>query len=410
MTAFAGVRGTGNWGADERPKNFREGILWLNPNGTAPIFALTAKMGKKVTNDPEYSWWDEPNNLIRLQVKGALNKNATTCVVDSADPTSTTLGVNYGTGLNLVPGDLLMVEPSADVASLSTEIVKVTAVASATNFTISRGAAGTAAAAIDDNAFLLKIGSAFAEGTRSATAASRNPVKYENCTQIFKTSYEVTGTAGETFARTGNAIRNDKRRKMFDHSRDIETAMLFGNYDASSTGAGGKPERYMGGLRRYIPSSILKASWTVNDLLDAVSPVFDWDSESGDERMVFAGNGALNQFNKRLTDRGTKNIEINYTGDASMYGVNFSKYRVPQGTLMIKTHPLLSRHPLYTNSWWVLAGSELKWCPLQNRDTKFKDNIQHNDEDTVKGQWMTEAGIMVERGGLTCRYIGAFDK
>ena len=38
MFGIAGLRGTGDWGLDERPKSFREGILRFNPNGTAPIF------------------------------------------------------------------------------------------------------------------------------------------------------------------------------------------------------------------------------------------------------------------------------------------------------------------------------------------------------------------------------------
>ena len=46
MTAFAGLRGTGDWGTDERPKNFRELILWANPNCRAPLFALMARMKK----------------------------------------------------------------------------------------------------------------------------------------------------------------------------------------------------------------------------------------------------------------------------------------------------------------------------------------------------------------------------
>ncbi len=56
MAAVAGLRGTGDWGTDERPKNFREMILWRNPNGTAPIFALMARVQKESVNDPEFSW------------------------------------------------------------------------------------------------------------------------------------------------------------------------------------------------------------------------------------------------------------------------------------------------------------------------------------------------------------------
>lgn len=55
MAAVAGLRGTGDWGTDERPKNFREYILWRNPNGDTPLTALMAKTGKESVDDPEFS-------------------------------------------------------------------------------------------------------------------------------------------------------------------------------------------------------------------------------------------------------------------------------------------------------------------------------------------------------------------
>ena len=409
MPAFAGVRGTGDWGADERPKNFREMILWMNPKGTAPIFALSSRMGKKTVDDPEFAWWAEPNDLVRLRVNGALDNAAgsTGVAVDSVDPNADDLQTHYGTALNLTPGDLLMVEPAADAAEFTPEILKVTAVAGANNFTVARGAAGSARAAIPDNSFLLKIGSAFAEGTRAPEATSRNPVKYLNYCQIFKNVYELTNTAKMTRARTGDAMANDKKRKSFDHSRDIEMAILFGRrHEIAASTANGKPERYMGGLRNFIPNAVMPNNYGMNDLLDMVSPVFDWDTPAGDERMVFCGNAALNNFNKKIEAQGDKNIRITYEGTDEMYGVKFRKYQVPQGTLYLKTHPLLSRHPIYGRSWTILDGSAVKWTCLRGRDTKFKDNIQHNDEDTTKGQWLTEGSIMVDMGGLTCRYIG----
>jgi hypothetical protein len=58
MPAIAGLRGTGtaDWGTDERPKNFREMILWRNPNGSAPLTALMSKMRSESTDDPEFAW------------------------------------------------------------------------------------------------------------------------------------------------------------------------------------------------------------------------------------------------------------------------------------------------------------------------------------------------------------------
>src|SRR5262245_34839549 len=126
MTAVAGLRGTGDFGTDERPKNFREMILFMNPNGAAPIFALTSKAKKKTVDDPEYAWWNETNVLIRLNVNGAIGAAVTTVVVNSLDPTATTLDVNYGTATNLKPGDLLMVEPLTDAAAFSPEVIEVT--------------------------------------------------------------------------------------------------------------------------------------------------------------------------------------------------------------------------------------------------------------------------------------------
>jgi len=68
--AILGIRGTGDWGTDERPKNFRETILWRQPNGQTPLTALLSKMGSESTNDPEFAWWEEQLNTMRVQLNG----------------------------------------------------------------------------------------------------------------------------------------------------------------------------------------------------------------------------------------------------------------------------------------------------------------------------------------------------
>lgn len=415
MPAVAGLRGTGDWGADERPKNFREMILFRNPNGTAPIFALMGRVQKQSTDDPEFAWWDEPNDLIRLQVNGALASGDNIVVVDSADPSVAAPDNRWGQADHLKPGDLLLVEPAADAATFNHEIIEVSSVQGPTQFTVKRGAAGTTAAAISDDAFLLKLGSSYAEGVSAPDAATRNPVKYFNYTQIFKTSYQITGTAEKTNLRTGDPVQVDKKRKAFDHSRDIELQLLFGNR-SETVGTNGKPKRTFDGIRKFISSKttkILTAGWDIsaaaagNNFLDALSPVFDFDSPAGNSRMVFAGNGALNAFNKKI-HAASNATTINFEGFASVYGMDFQRFRVPQGEILVKTHPLLSRHPLYTNSMFILDFSALRWRPMRGRDTMFKDNVQNKDEDVRRGFWMTEGGVEVLYGGLTVGYIGGF--
>lgn len=406
MPAIAGLRGTGDWGTDERPKNFREQILWTQPNGTAPIFALMAKSKKRTVDDPEFSWWNETNTLVHLQVNGALTASDTTVVVDSSDPSSSDMTLNYGTAKHLKDGDLLMVKPASDAAAYSPEILRVRSVASDTQFTVERGAAGTTAAAIANDLYLLLIGSAHAEGTGVPEAISRNPIKSYNYTQIFKDSYELTGTANETAARTGSPWSNDKKRKMFDHSRAIELAMLFGRR-SESTGNNGKPLRTMGGFRALIPSAnqyVYSGTTTLIDLMDRIGPVFDWDTGAGDSRIVFGGNSALTRLAKILSV--TTNIQINYTGTMKSYGLDFTEMVMPRGKLYFKSHPLMSRDPMYTNSLFVLDFDAIRYVAMKNRDTTVKDDVQSKDEDVRRGFIMTEASLQLDFGGNTCAYIG----
>ena len=408
MAAVAGLRGTGDWATDERPKNFREMIMWRNPNGNAPIFALMSRVQKESTDDPEFSWWDEPSDIIRLQINGALSSSETTIVVDSSDPSTSATGNVWGIATHLKPGDLLLVEPSTDNATYDHEIIEVDTVIGATSFTAKRGRAGTTAASISDDGYITKIGSSFSEGTGAPTSASRNPIKYFNYTQIFKDTYELTGTAEQTKTRTGDPVKNDKKRKAFDHARDIEMALLYGQRN-ETTGDNGKPLRTMGGLRSFIPSNTttIFGSVTVTNFLNAVYPVFDFDSPAGDERIGFCGNVALNTLNLMIqTD---SNTQIQWGGVIKQFGMEFREFIMPQGRLLLRSHPLLNRHGLYRESMFIIDFAALRWRPMRNRDTKFKDNVQSADEDLRRGYWQTEAGLEVDFGGLTCGYLGELD-
>lgn len=406
MAGIAGLRGTGDFGTDERPKNFREAILRFNPNGTAPIFALSSKAKTKPTNDPEFAWWAEGNVLIRMQVNGAVAAGDTLITVDSADPTSTTLGANLGMASNLKPGDILLVEPAADNATFNHELIEVDNVLSDTQFNARRGAGGTTAATIADDRWLTVIGSAYAEGTGVPRAVSRNPIKFNNYTQIFKDTYELTGTLDNTEIRTGDPWSEDKRRKAWKHSADIELSILFGR-KAETVGDNGKPKRFTGGLREFIPASnttVFGAPVTPSSFLSAIAPVFDFDTGAGNSRVIMAGAEAAMQLG--IVFNAATNIVLNATDNVKVYGIDFQRVKLPMGEALLKIHPLLSRHGLYKKSAFVLDFDAITWRPMKNRDTKNFDDVQTKDEDVRRGFWMTEGGIEVAYGGLTMAYLG----
>lgn len=405
MSGVAGLRGTGDWGTDERPKNFRESILFLDPTGDAPIFALTSKAGKHVVDDPEYAWWAETKNIVRLKVNKSGNHASTdtTIVVDSADPTSTTMSVAYGTASHLKPGDVLLVEP-ATLSSFNPELIRVTEVLSDTSFTCTRGVGGTTAATILDDAFLLLIGSAYGEGGNSPRAVSRNPIKFSNYTQIFKDAYELTGTADATTVRTGDPWSNDKKRKMFDHSRAIEFTCLFQvNKQETTDPVSGKAMRYTAGLRGYVPSSnvnYFSVAADTDSILAALLPAYEFSMPgTGDTRIGFIGHHGMLELNKII--KADDSVTMQLGAVVKMWGMQFQELIMPWGRLLLKAHPLLSRNPTFRKSLYVVDFQSLKWAPLKGRDTKPKDDVQNKDEDLRRGFVQTEGGWFVDGGGLS---------
>jgi len=391
MASIAGLRGTLDWATDERPKNFREMILWRNPNGSAPLTALMSKMKSESVDDPEFNWWEEELNAVRV-----------TMDTTGASATSTAFGLVSG-GLDLVAGDLLMVEKT-EAATYDNELVEVSTVTSDTAIVVKRARAGTTGAVTGVSANITKIGNVYEEGSLSPDTTTRNPTKKTNYCQIFKTAYSITNTAKGTRTRTGDPLKNDKKRKMFDHSTAMEFAWMFGvPYEDTS---GTKPKRYTGGLRNFITtnSKIYTTSPTEDTFLDDTYKVFDYDAgTAGNERIVFAGNGFLNNLNKLA--RNSSSTRINFDGSIKAYGMQLQRWILPQGTLYVRTHPLMNTHAKYTNSAFIIDPSALVYRHM--RDTKMQDNIQANDADNQKGQWLTEAGLEI-RHEKTMAYLGNF--
>jgi hypothetical protein len=376
--------------------------LFLDPNSDSPVFALTGKAGKYSVDDPQYFWWCETNNIVRLQNSGGNLSTDTTITVNSPDPTSTTMATPWGVASHLKPGDVLLVEP-ASLANYNPEFIQITNVISDTQFQCIRGVAGSTPASISSGAWMLLVNSAYAEGTNAPLASTRNPIKFTNYTQIFKDTYELTKTADRTRARTGDAWTNDKKRKMFDHARAIEHTLLYQLNPLETTGPNGKPLRYTAGLRNFLPASNVKAftaAVSTDDILNALEPIWAFTLPgTGDTRIGFIGNIGLLELGKIV--RNDDSVMMQLGEKVSLWGIDFRELIVPWGRLLIKGHPLLSRSPAFRKSLYIFDFSALKWAPLNGRDTKPFDDVQLPDEDIRRGYVMTEGGWFVDGGGLT---------
>src|SRR4030065_1701614 len=67
---FLGMRGTGDWVSKARPESWREMIMFLYPNGKAPLTAIMSMMGSEKTTDPIYHWWEKALPDQRATITG----------------------------------------------------------------------------------------------------------------------------------------------------------------------------------------------------------------------------------------------------------------------------------------------------------------------------------------------------
>lgn len=386
-----GLRDTTNFVTDQRPQNWRQGMLLLDPNGMAPLTGLTSVMKSESTDDPQYNWWEKELASQRI----ALGANLTTV--------NTTITVASG-ALQLKDGHLLRVEENGEVIAVNGDP------SSDTSFTGVRGYSGTTAAAVDYdgqgvNPNLVVVGNAYEEGSDAPTGINYDPTKRYNYTQIFRDTLEATRTATKTRLRTGDAVREAKRECLQYHSIGMERGFIFGN--RTETTKNGKPLRTTGGLVQFISDSnfggssdyvktVSGGSLDMDTLESYLEDLFLYGSS---EKMGFCGNRALLAINQAARKNSTYNIGV---GEKE-FGMRVTRLICPYGELVLKTHPLFNlltggttgTDPYYgyNSSVLILDMERMKYRYLTDSDTKYEPKLQSNGMDGMKSGYLTECGL-----------------
>lgn len=229
MAAIQGLRGTGEFSTDFRPKNYRELFTLLEPNGNAPMNALLAMGSSEATDDPEYKNFRDELPDRKLTVNGAVASTSTgTITIDASDDNK------------------FAVKGAIVVNSTTGEVMHVTADCTSTTLTVSRNIGGTTFQ-IADNAELFIAGFAAEENGTTPTAISFDATVVSNYTQIFKTAFGVSNTLKSTYLRTGDKLEENMTKALKLHMSDIERAMFFGR-KAEVNGSTSTPTRFTGGL------------------------------------------------------------------------------------------------------------------------------------------------------------------
>ena len=383
-----GLRTSENFASNERPLNWRKGIMLRYPNGKAPLLGLTSAMKEESVDDPEFNWWEKELSSRRLAISASLTAPA-------AD-TSDTIAVVSG-AFALKRGDMLWAEKSGEMIWVSADPV------SDTSINVVRGYGGTTPAVVTfgtHNPNLAVIGSSYEEASNAPTGVDFDPTQLSNYTQIFRNTFEMSRTAQKTNLRTKEQVAEAKREVAELHSVDMERAFWFGSKAIKTVN--GKPQRTTRGVLGSIDSgNIVDQAGTAVKMTDIEGWMERMFRFGSSEKMAFCGNRALLAINQAVRKNSTYNLQFNI----KEYGMNVTRLVCPFGELVLKTHPLFNQmtsdlvgSPVYysVDSWlWVLDMDYFTYIYLTDSDTKYQQELQDNGLDGMKSGWITECGLKV---------------
>lgn len=361
---------------DLNAKSFATMITRLMPNGTAPMFGLTALLKDETASNIEHGYFTKSMVFTFANCVVGATAVATSIPVTAAD--------------DIVAGDLLMVDGTS-------EIVLVTAPLSGGNITVQRAVGTVAAAVIPANTILRHVGNAFEEGSVRPTAVSILATRYINYTQIFRNSWAVTKTAAAIpqIAGTGYVSESKEDCATF-HALAIEKALFFGQKFMGTRN--GQPFHTMEGIIPRIqaaaPGNITTLGATTNwtQLEAALDPVLQTvtDPKGGNIRTMFVGGTAR----RVLHNIARLNSSYQITTAETAWGLQIDTIKAPRGTFEIIEHPLFNAFG-GTSAWARMAVI----CDLNAFSLAYlrkTENAEYNGAGTP-----VDNGIDAQGGTLT---------
>jgi hypothetical protein len=339
-----------------------------------PWTVMLMQARKKATRTAEFYWWEEDVYGYWTQINNAAGYT--------------------NTDTNLVVDDATIFAPKDIVKVPRTgEIMFVTAVNTATNtITVVRGYGETAAAAIQDNDYLIQLGNAMEERSDVPQEKILQPIKVYNYCGIQRTPFGGSGTVLAEQQITNEQERARLTRdKGIDHRLALERQLLFGERKEDVT----NKRRMSRGVEKFIVTNVYDAGGTLTESefdTEVCERVFKYGSKTkvliASTRMV----SILSGFAKE---------KLQVSQGAKEYGLDLMEYVSPHGRLVIAPSRMLENYYAYHS--FIVDMKYIFYRVL--RDTTLRRNIHNPGIDGFLDEYLTEAGLemRVEKAHMTIK-------
>jgi hypothetical protein len=370
-----------------RAGDFASGILQTQPNGSAPMLALTSGMQSAPASDTIINWFEEVHLTGRTGVAS---------FVTDGDG----VGIVVDDGSEYVAGTVLLVEETGEYLLVTT--------AATNTLTVTRGIGGTTATTITTSHNLQKVGNGHAEGSAMPPSiVNIGDVRF-NVTQIFRNSWSVTGTVRAITYHTGNQVAKNRADCAVAHAEDIERSLLWGVYHIGTLS--GQPFRLMNGLVTQainhgatVEAQSANTKWS--DLKDHLRQVFANNIKGKpNERIAFCGNSVLGVVDRLAELNGT----INITPGQTEFGLNVTKIISPYGNVTLMTHPLMNENALWSKAMYTFhpGAIRMRWLRKTQIEGYDKNGSRIAGVDADQGVYTSELSVELGAAQTSGIYTG----
>jgi hypothetical protein len=359
--------------ADLLDRDVTQEILLRTGADELPIYAwLTGRGQNRPTMTETFEWATDSLGGRRTQVDNA---------GAAYDETTTSIVVDDGT---------VFYANSVVLAEATGEIMLCTAV-SGNTLTVVRGLGTMVAAAagsVANNAYLTNCGHAAGEGAGKYAAVQSAGALAKNCVQTFRKTVELSGRLMRQGIKTEDERARQRKKKLEELARDIEHALVFGAYHASTTDADGRRVSTTGGLMQNVTTNV-----------DNVGGTMSWDRFRTFAQTAFAKGSR----EKLLVSGPTVHAAIHTIAATKLsisvvteFGLNLQKVLTEWGSFLLYPH----RGLMGTYAGYAIAidPSQAEIRTNGGADTGtglpyLRPDIQTKDTDGVADEWFAELGL-----------------
>lgn len=426
---IAGMAGVSDFVTNERPENWRAGLLRQEPNGDAPLTALTALMPSRTVDDELFHHWRKDLPTQRVTITGVYTNAALTTAYVSGGVVGSRvfLKMSENDAKTLKYGDKILLrdpdDESVDVDSLAVSSPVLNGASSSICVQLMEAddnSVRVPARRLNTATVGLYIGSAYPDGSLHPQSIVYAENYVSNYCQIFRDTLNLTRRRMYTGVRTVDPYQEAKYDCFIRHSLGMEKAFIWGVSCGTSitSSESGQKITTMNGIKAQIangaPSNIKYFNFDTDTaykgktwnavglqwLLEQMELSFRYrggQSRGPRTKLVYAGSKAILGIQTMLLNSAFTQFVLEPR--TLEFGISVTSLISSFGRWDLMTHPLFSYETTNGNAMLVLDPTDLTYVYFKNSDTRFlsqKDKqMGEGGYDGVLEGYLTDCSIEV---------------